>query len=227
MYKHIQTRKYDIIVMIKKILLGILLMYPAFTISAQTLKDAFVNMPDSLLPSLSHNNRLDMIDFINSGMKAEVTNLFDGKSSMSMLNDRYLKIQLNDYVSVEMMLFTDSTASVQDSSSTYICMVTSYGAVPIESKVCFYDYRWNSRNKKHDFVGRYKSDLICRPDTMSTDNFEDLKPLLTYMTVVADLSSEDKSITFRAEFPLLSVAEREKAAQVVRKKKIYLADCIL
>ena len=118
MYKHIQTRKYDIIVMIKKILLGILLMYPAFTISAQTLKDAFVNMPDSLLPSLSHNNRLDMIDFINSGMKAEVTNLFDGKSSMSMLNDRYLKIQLNDYVSVEMMLFTDSTASVKDSSST-------------------------------------------------------------------------------------------------------------
>ena len=43
------------------------------------MKDVFRLMPDSLFPTLSANNRLDMIDFMDSQMKAEVTNLLGGK----------------------------------------------------------------------------------------------------------------------------------------------------
>ncbi|NPD92200.1 DUF3256 family protein [Xylanibacter muris] len=211
-----------------RILFGVLVVWQSFAVSAQkqTMRDAFVNMPDSLMPGLSHNNRLDMIDFMDSGMKSEVTNLFDGKSSMTVLDERYLKLKLNASVSVEMLLLADSAVAVRDSSDAYICMVTTYGTVPVESKVVFYDYKWRKRTQECGIIEDYMPELISRPDTMAADSFESLKPLLAYMTVVAELSPEDNSMTLRAEFPLLSSSEREKAISIVRKRQVNLSDRI-
>ncbi|MBR6998224.1 MAG: DUF3256 family protein, partial [Prevotella sp.] len=40
--------------------------------------DLFKAMPDSLMPYLTKNNRLDMIDFMEANMKAEITNQLEG-----------------------------------------------------------------------------------------------------------------------------------------------------
>ena len=42
---------------------------------AVEIKDVFAAMPDSVLPTLTRNNRLDMVDFVASGMKAEVSDV--------------------------------------------------------------------------------------------------------------------------------------------------------
>ena len=39
-----------------------------------TMAEVFKQMPDSLMPYITHNDRLDMIDYLDAGMKAEVTN---------------------------------------------------------------------------------------------------------------------------------------------------------
>ena len=49
-------------------------------LQAQEAKTCFKNMPDSICPLLSAVNRADFIDFLESKMKAEVTNSFGGKS---------------------------------------------------------------------------------------------------------------------------------------------------
>ena len=43
-------------------------------LQAQEAKTCFKNMPDSICPLLSAVNRADFIDFLESKMKAEVTN---------------------------------------------------------------------------------------------------------------------------------------------------------
>ena len=45
-------------------------------LQAQEAKTCFKNMPDSICPLLSAVNRADFIDFLESKMKAEVTNSF-------------------------------------------------------------------------------------------------------------------------------------------------------
>ena len=74
--------------------------------SAQDLKirDVFKQMPDSLMPYLTPNNRLDFIDFIDSNMKAEVTNLTGGVSEMTALTDDSLSIRMSDALRVDMLL---------------------------------------------------------------------------------------------------------------------------
>ena len=74
-------------------------------LSAQTLKDVFKQMPDSLMPYLSANNRLDFIDFMDSNMKAEVTNQTGGTSEMTALTDDSLSIRMSDALRVDMLLF--------------------------------------------------------------------------------------------------------------------------
>jgi len=68
------------------------------------MRDVFKQMPDSLMPYLTTNNRLDFIDFIDSDMKAVVTNLTGGVSEMTALTDDSLSIRMSDALRVDMLL---------------------------------------------------------------------------------------------------------------------------
>lgn len=89
-------------------LLAIGLWLLAFTnqASAQdlTIRDVFKQMPDSLMPYLTANNRLDFIDFIDSDMKAEVANMTGGTSEMTALTADSLSIRMSDALRVDMLL---------------------------------------------------------------------------------------------------------------------------
>lgn len=80
--------------------------------------DVFKQMPDSLMPYLSTNNRLDMIDFMDAHMKAEVTNLLDGKSEMTALADDSLTIQLSAALKVDLR-FVERDSTVVAFRQTY------------------------------------------------------------------------------------------------------------
>ena len=41
------------------------------------MRDVFAQMPDSVLPAVTRNNRLDCIDFIDNNLEAKVRNAFD------------------------------------------------------------------------------------------------------------------------------------------------------
>lgn len=68
------------------------------------ISDVFKQMPDSLMPYLTANNRLDFIDFLDSNMKAEVSNRTGGTSEMTALTDDSLSIRMSEALRVDMLL---------------------------------------------------------------------------------------------------------------------------
>ena len=112
-------------------------------IYTMTATEAFQSMPDSLLPYLTRNNRLDMIDFVASGMKAEVTNAFDGKSELLSLAADSLVMRLSEALTVRMYLFPIVGEPV-DGGKMAICMVRTWSTHPgeEESASSFYSVRW-------------------------------------------------------------------------------------
>lgn len=113
----------------------------ALEISAQTtVRDLLKSMPDSLIPYLSENNRLDMIDFMESDMDAVVTNSLGGKSQLLKLTDQYASIKLSEASSVAMRLLDVSTPV--DSLSQILCLVRTYGSDIRESSIEFYSLAW-------------------------------------------------------------------------------------
>ena len=105
------------------------------------IREVFLAMPDSLLPYLTMNSRLDFIDFKDSGMKAVVNNELGGKSEMLTLNDDFLAIQLNE--SAKMQLRMMPVTEMTDSCQQVVCIITTVGNDAPESKVELYSVRWH------------------------------------------------------------------------------------
>ena len=123
------------------ILLYLALLVWSLTVSAQsTMREAFQQAPQSLMPYLTENDRLDLIDFLDSGMKAEVTNQLGGKSELLRLTKRFLSLNLSQGLSMKMLLL-DSPEPV-DSVTQVICLVRTYGIDCRESTVQFYSMKW-------------------------------------------------------------------------------------
>lgn len=106
----------------KKILFAVFLsVYFVLGAEAQrpVMSDLFKAMPDSLMPYLTKNNRLDMIDFMEAKMKAEVTNSLEGKSVMTALTADSLSIIMSNALQVDMKL-------LEHGDSMVVCMQKTY-----------------------------------------------------------------------------------------------------
>ena len=106
--------------------------------NAQQAKQYFVSMPDTILPLLTEINRADCIDFLESNMRAIVTNRLDGKSEMTKLTDNYIEIKLSEQSSWQMKVL-----ALNDSTQV-ICTVFTACAPACDSHIKFYTTQWES-----------------------------------------------------------------------------------
>ena len=121
--------------------------------------DVFKNMPDSLMPYLSANSRLDMIDFMEAGMRAEVTNLLQGDSEMTLLTADSLSIRMSEVLTIDLQL--SGVAEPVDSSMFVVRMVRTYtiNEHQTESIVDIYSTVW-----RHLSSERIVSSLLRRDE---------------------------------------------------------------
>lgn len=124
----------------KKIVLFFLLTVFSTMVSAQgqNMREMFTVMPDSLCPYLTHNHRLDMMDFMDAKMKAAVTNLFEGESEMTALTDDSLSLKMNPCLSIDMWLTKADTSLVVHVRKTYL--IDNVPRVVVEES---YDSHWH------------------------------------------------------------------------------------
>lgn len=163
-------------------------------LSAQKLaKEIFVSMPDSILPYLTSVNRADFIDFMESNMKARVTNRFDQTTEMTELAPDYIRLNLTPESSWQMKLL-----SLNDTVQV-VCVVYTVCAPVCDSRVAFYTIGWEALpTERHlealptvsDFV---KSDSIDAQEGL-TVAFEALDVRLLKIDLSAD--SSDMLVTF-------------------------------
>lgn len=121
-------------------LLNILLLLTCAVQAQVKMRDVIKQMPDSLIPYLKQNARLDFIDFVDSGMKAEVSNELGGKSQLTELTDDFASFTLNPASQVQLRLL-DVNEPI-DEARQIICMVRTYGDDICESTIEFYSVNW-------------------------------------------------------------------------------------
>lgn len=146
----------------RKTLIAISLLCTLGSSAQTTMSQVFKTMPAEVVPYLTENNRLDLIDFMASNMKAEVTNQLQGKTRLTKLTDGEASIQLNDAVKMDLRLLTVSDTI--DNAHQIICMIRTYDNGDCGSKVSFYSVGWKKLNT---------SDFIHLPDDIFVVEFED------------------------------------------------------
>lgn len=71
---------------------------------ARTVADLFATEPGNIFPLLTRTNRLDMVDYYNSGQQVAVPNNLAGESRLLEMDSAYLKVQTSESRVVEMLI---------------------------------------------------------------------------------------------------------------------------
>ena len=104
----------------KGIIIFLIAQFSFLVSPAQTIRDVFRTMPDSIMPYLTKNAKLDMMDFMDAKMKAAVNNELGGESQMLFLSDDSLAVKLSDALMLELFLEKVDTNMVIAMKRTYI-----------------------------------------------------------------------------------------------------------
>ena len=87
-------------------IIALLTLWLPSTVSARTIADLFGIEPGKIFPLLTRTNRLDMVDYFNSGKVVDMENNMAGDSRLLELDSTYLKVQTSGSRVVEMQMRT-------------------------------------------------------------------------------------------------------------------------
>lgn len=136
--------------MMKNYIAVLLFMASVLPVCGQSVicRDVFREMPDSIVPYLTENNRLDMLDFMDSHMKAVVQNRFDGHSEMLSLTDDSVTLKLSEALRMTICL-VDCQEEV-DGAKRLICVKEQIGipSSAVCNKCTFYSIKWRELDDK-------------------------------------------------------------------------------
>jgi len=198
-------------------LLLIAVLFCAMPLFAQNMKSVFIAMPDSITPLLSQVNKEDCVDFLDSNMKAEVTNRFGGKTEMKVLTDDYVLMQTTPGSTLEMKLLP-----VNDSTKV-VCMVKTVCASACDSEIRFYASDWSKEFSKDDFLQQPDVETFYLPQDSVTEEYTLIRKKADMHLMKVSLSKDDASLTFIYTTPeYMNKDDMEKLLPYLRKEPIVL-----
>ena len=200
--------------MMRRIAYTLLLLLVAFSqVSAHTpMRGWLATMPDSVMPLLTKNNRLDFIDFYDAKMEAVVTNRMSGKSRMHTLTNDFVQIEYTANADVSMKLL-----SVNDTTDVH-CMVTTMRSSVDDSRIAFYDAQWQPLHVASYFVEPCMKEFRS---TMQSDSVQWAWSKVDIFFRTYELcaeSSELKCVFTSLEY--LSKEDREEVTPYVRQESL-------
>ena len=120
----------------KRIVTIMILALAVMTVRAEDLRTLFIGMPDSIMPALTRSDRMDFMDYMDSGMKAKVRNKLGGESVMTRFEDNMLTVVTSGAGRMDMVLFR------MKSGSNLICIISTVTAKYDDSRLAFYTENW-------------------------------------------------------------------------------------
>lgn len=203
--------------MMKKLTMFLFLASAWFcSMQAQEAKTYFKNIPDSICPLLTSVNRADFIDFLDSKMKAEVTNRFGGKSEMTQLTPDYISIQMSPQSTWQMKLLATSD------TTQIICTVSTVCAPACDSDVHFYTPDWEKLSAAPFLALPVMKDFLSLPDSVQNYEVRDAGQQADMLLMKADLSAQNNSLTFTFTTPdYMDKETAEKLKPYLRRTMVY------
>ncbi len=196
-----------------KILLLVLVVMTVFGNAKASVREAWLMMPDSLLPYLNKNQRLELLELRDMKVKAEVKNLLNGNTVMDTLTTNYLSLTLSPSSSMQMKVLPGADGD------SVICVVRTFCGPAAESTVELYRSDWTLQ-RTLPLAQEGVDAFVSKPDTMNLTKFNELKAFLKPLLVAATLSPSEDSLSLEVSVPLASKADRKAVEAILLQRKV-------
>ncbi len=157
-----------------KVLVLTVLALTALSGRAQTMKEIFSDLPDSILPTLTRNDRLDCIDFIENNLTNTVNNALDGKTRLTVLTDSLAKIQLSLMTEVQICKLPVESVPNGQTDGFVICLVHSSDVRGWDSVLRFYDSAWRPLDASRMITLPRTEDFIVHADSVDSTGYANI-----------------------------------------------------
>lgn len=185
-----------------RLVLSALFMMHMLQAGAQDIRDLFVSMPDSLLPTLTRNDRLDLIDFIDAGLDNDVANALRGRSRLTKLTPSVLKLKLTEHAELQMC---------RPKGTDIICLIHSVNAGGWDSIVKFYRPDWTPLRTSDYMSLPTLADFMPKTIDIDPHEYKNMENLAGISLIRADIV-DDTTISFR--FTSANEADHDYRAKV-------------
>lgn len=191
------------------------------TASAQSvrMRDLFATMPDSLMPTLTRNNRLDCIDFIENQMEAKVRDRYEHTAELKQLTADYLLFETSEVSRVEMKLLPLPA----DSLPSVLVVYTVQGTAP-DSHFALFDAQWRPQPLARLPLARPAVEqFFPQPSTEPADSLASALAWLRDLPLLeARLSPDAPTLTWRISLQELGREERKQCESLVQPVVVKL-----
>lgn len=200
----------------KKLFLLMIVFALTASVDAKSLRELWLSMPDSLLPTLDNNLRLELVDLVDMKVKPEVKNLLGEECLIDTLTSDFLEVTTSSSAKVQMCLLPMGTGD------SILCVIKNFSAPAMESEVRFYDSQWKETGSKAYLpsdISQLSRYLNAKPDTLGEDEYQERLSLLEPIVVSAKFSYPSKSLVFSVSLPLVSNDDKGKLNAILSQRK--------
>lgn len=198
----LKTEKKEFLDM-KKILIIICFLTCWLGVSAQSLREVWIEMPDSILPYLSKSQRTELADYVEMKAEPAVLSTFGDSVRIERMTNNYLLLKANEATRLEIKLLDNNT----------LALVQTWMAPAAESKLSLFNLQWQPKEAVVD----YKVNIV-KPDSMSDEDFADLKTLMSPRLKEYRLSADNNSLSVSWNYPLLSKKDVKRVTEILKSQ---------
>lgn len=195
-----------------RILMLACLVLASVGVGARSMKDLLVSMPDSMVPYLDKNLRLEFAELQEMGVKAEVQNLLGDTSVMDTLTTDFVQLRTSRVSTLQIKKLP------VPSGDSLLCVVKTFAGPEKDSELCLYTQDW--KPLPCDFNLQLQAGaLVQKPDAMSEERFAELKQMIEPKMVYALLLQHEDAIVLRLSLPLLSEEDKKQVNAIKMQRK--------
>lgn len=180
------------------------------SLSAQTVGEIWISMPDSLMPVLTEKQRADIVNKDNIALSVPTTNALSGTSRADTLSADYLSVHITDVSSAQLRLLPTADGD------TLVCLVRTWSGPEEESSVGIYTKDWRQVSSPTFCI----SDFVQRPDTMDVKKYDGLLRVLDPYTFSVQLSPDSPALMVRPH-AVAATADEKKMLEAVFVQRKY------
>ena len=185
-------------------MLLVLFVLSAVTTFGQSMREVFSCMPQSVCIWLSSDDRLDLIDFKESAMRARVQNYFGSTVELTDLTDTYARLTTSAVGAIELRL-------LERKKDNIVCAVFTYKTPALESIVRFYTTDWEEID-----ASRLLSRPVAESFLVSAPEASQVWQRASFPSVSATLSADAPTLTFTIDAWGVNTELRDAISPYVR-----------
>ncbi len=155
--------------------------------SVRTMKDFFISEPGYLFPLVSTSTRMDLVDYYNEGRLVDVKNNISDGTHFNEVKPNYISVQVSSSSKVDLFM-------IKDKNDTLIVAVSTYDLPAKDSKIEFFNTKWEKLDNKSKIKVLEMKDFISIPKNDKTKK-ETVLDVIDFPIISYTINPEDNTIT--------------------------------